>query len=84
MNAAPYTKEKGWGWGNASSPISLFYTVFKPDKKITFVWTIFVAFSLSTELNEEYIDTNCRSNVIYMDCIKADPKVFKQAGNSHI
>ena len=40
-----------------------FYT--EPDKKINDILkTIFVAFSLSNVHEDEYIETNCRSNVI--------------------
>ena len=59
-----HRRRKGGGTGHISSPISLsntFYT--KLDQQITFYWTTFVAFYMSTELNVEYIDTNCRSNV---------------------
>ena len=82
QNVLKYLKMKEKRGDNTSSPISLsntFYT--KPDKKITYLQTMFVVFSLSTEQDEEYIDTKSRSNVftlcIYTNCIQADPKVFQ-------
>ena len=86
-------EEKGErGGGNISSPISLsntFYTNL--NQQITFYWTTFVAFYMSTELNVEYIDTNCRSNVatlyLYTRTVyvyRRILKFFKQAGNSRI
>ena len=61
-------KGKGGGGYNTSSPISLsntFYT--KLYKKITFLRQY-----SSYELDQEYVETNCRSNVyyiVYTDCI---------------
>ena len=59
--------ERGDGWYNTSSPISLSNTLNnKPDKKITF----FIQDSSSyfpCQLNwmdEEYMETNWRSNII--------------------
>ena len=54
---------------NTSFPVSLsnmFYT--KPGKKITFFGTIFVVFALSNELDGEYIEANCFSNVKLYIC----------------
>ena len=59
-------KEGGY---NTSSPVSLsnmFYT--KPGKKVTFFGTIFVVFALSNELDGEYIEANCFSNIKLYIC----------------
>ena len=65
---------------NNSSPISLSNTIYtKPDKKITFFGQNSSYFRCLNELDEEYIETNYRSNVITninTDCIQANLNLF--------
>ena len=69
-------KKRGGGY-NTSSPISL--SIFFIPRKFTFLKTISVVFSLSNELNEEYIETSYYIVYTpYTACIgAADPKVFQ-------
>ena len=61
-------RQKMGGGYNTSSPISFHYPIFF-IQSLTRKWhlldIIFVVFSLSNELDEEYIETNCRNNVIH-------------------
>ena len=60
-------ERKGRGY-NTSSPISFHYPIFfipSLTRKGHFLDIIFVVFFLSNELDEEYIETNCRSSVIH-------------------
>ena len=69
MTLGQKRKKRGGGGITPRLPYhfpNIFYT--KPDKKITFFLTILVVFSLSIELDEEFIETNCCSN-LYTDCI---------------
>ena len=58
--------ERKGGGDNTSSPIFIIqYFLYQAWQENYIFWTIFVVFSLSNEFDEEYIETNCRSNFIH-------------------